>query len=132
MWIEVKPRNCTSDPKFEEFKKTLNDPEGNDFDWYVRAYLVSGTPLQLLKRFPYVCHRCGAFEHWESCEYCDWETPTGSGHPIETDGVLGMAYQPSKGSLFFTDRASEERWHSILNTAATKAQSARFEHGEKG
>jgi hypothetical protein len=133
MWVEVKPEGVTSDEKFERFYKALNPDR---YSITTRVYLVSGTPHKVLTGCD-VCPRCGAIEPKllydtaTSCFHCDMETPSGGGHPTSNDGLCGIEYRPHKGLILLED-GNFYRHRCNLQTAATKAQQARFEHGASG
>jgi ribosomal protein S27AE len=132
MWIEVKPAQVTEDRKFAAFAAALQQQSD---DW-ARVYLVSGTPLQMLKSDSSVhCPRCGGYvsqaNHYDYvyCGPCDFETPSGGDNPSQSDGLLGCSYWPHKGTI----ATSQHDWHhlqALLTEAATRAQQARFEHGQ--
>ena len=143
-WYEIKPEGVTTDPKFEAFKKALSVKPDH-------AELLSGDPLAWAaphvvakRKTPVeggVCPRCGGLFNKFSygpvcdfggelailCEPCDHDTPGGGGHPVEK-GVLAPCW-PHKGTVMI----SQAHWVRSLwkvQQAATKARSARFEHGE--
>ena len=137
IWIEVKPADVIKDPKFSAFEAAVQ--KATD-DW-ARVYLVSGSPLQMLKRDSTVhCPRCGGYVEAASrsscfgrvyCGPCDFETPCGGDNPPKSDGFLGCRYWPHKGAI----NTSDYEWvrlENLLVAAAIKAQQARFEHGAKG
>lgn len=134
MWIEVKPAEVTQDPKFSAFEAALQELTDN----WARVYLVSGTPLQMLKRESTVhCPRCGGYVQGFSqrscfgrvyCGPCDFVTPAGGDNPPVSDGLLGCTYWPYKGEIHTNDQ-EWVRLQELLTAAATTAQQARFEHG---
>lgn len=64
------------------------------------------------------------------CQECDFETPGGGDNPPEHNGVMGTIWRPWKG--FVRLEAQElNRFRQLVEAAATKAQCARFEHGER-
>ena len=90
-----------------------------------------------------LCPRCGAIDHPAcgfytiagdvliGCEPCDFSTPGGGGNPYEPGIVDGVLLTPHKGMILL----SIHGWNihnRIVNAAAIKARSARFEHGECG
>lgn len=140
VWYEVKPEHTASDAKFDAFVAGLGLS-----DEYSRATLLSGDPVSMLSA-PDVtmCPRCGLVErgcihevysdihepatkeHFLYCQGCDWETPSGGGHPLET-GLLGLDFYPHKGSIVFWPVFAEQVFQ-----VAKRARAARFEHGERG
>ncbi len=129
-WIEVKPSGISSDPKFESFCQALEPARET-------ATLVSGSPLDWIKSGQSFCPRCGApiednmDKNDVYCFPCDIETPSGAGHPLEANGVGGVAWRPHKG-MILVSQSELQGFMLIVNQAATKAQGARFEHGEQG
>ena len=140
MWYEVKPEHVEADPKFSAFVNGLGEP-----DECVRATLLSGDPVDMLSAPGVtVCPRCGLIErgcfhevyrdvrapenqeHYLCCPMCDWETPSGGGHPLET-GLLGLDFYPHKGAIVFWPVFVEQ-----TQMLAKRARAARFEHGERG
>ena len=150
MWVEVKPSNVDTDGKFFAFAREIgieeqaareeeweNNPEPNFL--HSRFFLASGTPQQVLKNHE-LCPRCGLpLERSRGIygddvayhEECDFETPSGSGNPIQV-GVLGMEWRPHKGIIRFGQKGGRGVFDTRVKAAANYAQSARFEHGEQG
>lgn len=150
-WYEIKPAHIKADAKFSAFSKEVSDgfwTHTDDKPSVIQsATLLSGDPCEWLlpaQLDPYcgigACPRCrllGDHEVYSGgskgvdvlCHYCDADTPSGGGNPIEK-GVFAMS-QPHKGILMLSYGA----WGCVLQklvVAASKARSARFEHGESG
>ena len=131
-WVEIKPLHVGSDSKFDAFCRAMADADQG------LPLLVNGTPWEWINYNDGMsfCPRCGApvegghGEYW--CYSCDYETPCGGGHPIKSDGVKGARYQPHKGVILQIKRADSDRWQRLIESAAERAQMARFEHGENG
>lgn len=128
-WLEIKSWNVTSDPKFDAFCKALEYSNES-------ATLVSGTPLEWLENGNSFCPRCGVphKSSWGAdiyCFSCDMETPCGGGHKSEANGVLNTTWRPHKGSIC-VKLPELQRFRRGVEAAAVKAQSARFEYGERG
>lgn len=133
VWYEIKPRYKTTDAKFEAFKDALGDSD-TEF-----AFLLSGSPIDLLNSGWAVCPRCGTICKHEvydfghdigfNCFPCDCNTPGGGGHATER-GLLSDV-TPHKGSVLLShlDFAMVKR---NVTKAANNATGARFEHGENG
>lgn len=134
IWIEVKPSNIKTDPKFVQFQKDCE---------MQRTMLVSGDPVDHFGESA-ICPRCGITEpaanyHYvvngqrfiEYCIHCDFETPCGGDHPLRTDGLMGCHYRPHKGDIC-AKKESLVTLASNLRIAAMQARRARFEHGECG
>jgi hypothetical protein len=139
-WVEVKPSIVTSDRKFECFSELLNLSHSADITQgtgHGTAILVSGSPLDWIKSGRSFCPRCGSpiegtmDESDRYCFPCDMETPSGGGHPLEANGVGGVAWRPHKG-MILVSQSEQQSFVLKVNQAATKAQGARFEHGEQG
>ena len=134
-WYEVKPRGVEEDAKFSAF---LNGGEAEP----LRGFLLSGDPVDMLDKHP-MCPRCGVFMDprdyqdgpfaiYARCGYCDWETPSGGGHPLEV-GFLGAQVRPHKGEIEVEPPYEWQRYmRDLVRPAALKARGARFEHGERG
>ena len=128
-WYEVKPRHTKQDAKFAAFEDVAQRAGE-----YCR--LLSGDPLDMLSEMHKVCPRCGnvtpaPFDHDEldncSCWPCDCTTPCGGDHPSEP----GIRFQvaPHKG-LVLIQEPDATAWDAFVRSAAGRARSARFEHGE--
>lgn len=124
-WVCVKPHNITSDPAFTAFEKAIKKPQGT------RATLASGSPLEWIQAGHTFCPRCGMpysvsepRSFW--CEPCDWETPCGSGHDPQDDGVRGITWTPC-GATVDLDRETAETWSLIVEDAAQAAQRKRLD-----
>ena len=144
IWYEVKPAHVAEDGKLRRFAAALENQAIRDQDedgkyQAARTGLLCGDPRHFLVNHDF-CPRCGwclnsvevedakdsiAF----SCYACDWETASHGGNPDEADGVAGIYYEPYYGRILITYQ-SGLRWLKIVNASATKALSARFEHGE--
>jgi len=147
IWYEVKPRGHVSDAKMNAFEKTLcADLEPNQCST-ARVALLSGDPITVLSN-PKVtlCPRCGficepaygfhesqcehprlsLFEILVGCWPCDMETPSGGDNDWE-NGVFGRGVTARKG---WVQTFSRETSIPEVHSAAVKARSARFEHGE--
>lgn len=148
IWYEIKPECIEADSKLEAFEALViaaeADTEAGECS-SARVGLLTGDPVSLLaKPDVTICPRCGfihkpdygfeieptshprlrLFEWSVGCWPCDVETPSGGDNPWE-DGILGFGVYPHKGwvkAILPTDKP----WAS----AAEKARSARFEHGE--
>lgn len=138
LWIEVKPSSTDSDDKFSRFEDSFSETvEWGGQELYPRTALVSGSPLQWLERGLSFCPRCGQPQKgpWDTssmyCERCDFETPGGGDNKPENNGVMGTTWTPCKGSVC-VEWPELNRFRQIVEAAATKAQGARFEHGEHG
>jgi len=143
LWVEVKGSHVQSDPKFDRFKKAIDEQSGwiGDYsDTVVRANLVSGSPREVLQDY-FMCYRCGQFLHLDAisasnddwltyyCCECDMETPCGGGNERQENGLFKSIYTPHKGDLD-VESAERERVLVRISHAIGVAMSARFEHGE--
>lgn len=131
IWYEIKPAHVTEDGKFKKFAAYLPGLAG----------LLNGDPRHFLVNHDF-CPRCGYCLDSKNCdisprnitasfycEPCDFVTPQGGDNPEEPDGVAGICYEPYKGWIQLNGLHAV-RWLKIVNASATKALSARFEHGE--
>lgn len=148
-WYEVKPDDNIIDTKLSSFDKLITEESG----YMQSAIQVNGDPQSMLQHNKFnpigdifiegMCPRCGEIGKFYAVDYqggmddisincfrCDVTTPCGSGND-DQPGILGCTSNPHKGwNVFnFTDFVLFEVY--IIN-AATKARSARFEHGENG
>lgn len=158
MLYEVKPKNKKSDSKFSNFCYYLHSSDEICLDRIssFAAVLLSGDPVDYYKLDEEkdalgFCIGCGTVEggssefmsgacdlEWQGdptstqfgfvCGTCDFVTPLGSGNPQFT-GVFGGLFEPYKGGnhVFYKEQVPVAK---RLWSAATKARSARFEHGE--
>ena len=151
LWVEVKGSHVQSDPKFDRFKKAIEEQArwiGDGSDTVIRANLVSGSPKEFLQDH-FMCYRCSQFLKEESgyrrynedvgsyCFECDMETPGGSGNAVQFDGFSGcgrrgfraLGYVPYKGDIV-VPLVVAEAVELNIEEAVEVAMSARFEHGE--
>jgi hypothetical protein len=135
-WYEVKPQGVESDPKFDEFKRTVEALSNGV------AVLLSGDPLYRVSECGaapcfQVCPRCGLVDRIEThdagdeigfaCRPCDVTTPCGGGHPYEPGSLRwAVPVTPHKGFVM-TPRWSNDIHDVSLRRAANAARSARFE-----
>jgi hypothetical protein len=140
IWYEVKPEGVTSDSKFDAFDAACHADGVAGGHW---AVMLSGDPVSHMFEpgsQVKMCPRCGlvdrpayGLDQWieetgVGCQICDFETPSGGYHPWEV-GRFGFSYRNHKGSVIL-DNGSLIAFNSIVQYAAEKARSARFEHGE--
>lgn len=134
-FYEIKPSGQTHDEKFASFSDQLISDD---------AVLLSGDPYEFLIERGHpgllVCPRCGflgepaygadVYESHDArfgCQPCDFNTPSGGGN-AEDVGLL-CVYRPHKGDII-TTTGWQRTIYRLIKNAATKARSARFEHGE--
>lgn len=102
--------------------------------------VLTGDPYHfVIEMLNYPCPRCMQFALPEGdlspldgpceCEPCDWNTPSGGGHPPENH--FGFEVFPYKGAVCFKEGASK-KYQTLVKRACGSARSARFEHGENG
>jgi hypothetical protein len=147
IWYEIKPQWHVSDAKMNAFEETLcADLEPNQCST-ARVALLSGDPITVLANPKVtICPRCGficepaygfhesqcehprlsLFEILVGCWPCDMETPSGGDNDWE-NGVFGRGVTARKG---WVQTFSRETSIPEVHSAAVKARSARFEHGE--
>lgn len=101
--------------------------------------VLTGDPYHfVIEMLNYPCPRCMQFTLPEGdlsplggpcgCEPCDWNTPSGGGHPPENH--FGFDVFPHKGEVCFKDRNAAKKYKRLVDRACRSARSARFEHGE--
>jgi hypothetical protein len=96
----------------------------------ILKHILNGE-LVVCPRCGYISYECGSNDYLY-CRICDFETPSGGGHPEESSLLFeGIKFYPHKGDICLHDE-SLEKFNTLLMTAAYKARSARFEHGESG
>jgi hypothetical protein len=147
IWYEIKPQGHVSDAKMNAFEETLCADLDPNQPSTARVALLSGDPITVLANPKVtICPRCGficepaygfdvtrlehpglsLFEISVGCWSCDIETPSGGGNGWE-DGIFGLGVTAHKGFILtYIKETSIPEVHS----AAVKARSARFEHGE--
>jgi len=147
IWYEIKPQWHVSDAKMNAFEETLcADLEPNQCST-ARVALLSGDPITVLANPKVtICPRCGficepaygfhesqcehprlsLFEILVGCWPCDMETPSGGDNDWE-NGIFGRGVTARKG---WVQTFSRETSIPEVHSAAVKARSARFEHGE--
>ena len=159
MWAEIKGAHIEEDAKFTAFCEALYNQEEEPYLWtpHPRTVLLSGTPYEYFieevghrgtawRMKAFICPRCGLPEVGADpedhiCIPCDWETPSGGGHPVEVDGFF--PYRPHKGAIQleigyrtedgFPDYHGQKYWEAAekIRNACIAARSARFEHSER-
>jgi hypothetical protein len=150
IWYEIKRPNTPTDPKFEHF--IANIGEISQYEEGDRAQLLDGDPVDMLERAD-VCPRCGMFhvkrgtdgikfdatvfangqtyaEYFFNCMWCDWETPSGGGHPMEKGFLQSVCY-PHKGSVMIMARTWDRIIEKKIMPAALKARAEQFNPGAR-
>lgn len=132
---EVKPREYKGNEK--NLHALINSNIG-----FSGGYILRGDPVNVIiddsNGELVVCPRCGIIqlnnghENSISCWVCDNDTPTGGMHPEEQSLVFkDIKYYPHKGDIVLSEKNSI-LFKKLINSAARKARSARFDHGEVG
>ena len=137
-FYEIKPSGKTHDKKFGFFREHLTNADaellcGDPYEFFIER----GHPGLLM------CPRCGFIGepaygadlyNWSSdgdsrfgCQPCDFNTPGGGDNPAYA-GLICL-YSPHKGAIITTPKWQGDMYR-VIKKAATKARSARFEHGE--
>jgi hypothetical protein len=135
-WYEIKPFEDVGDGTMAQFEKDFNKQNPNNAKTYFRV--LSGDPFQVLEPAQFsVCPRCGLIGEIESryetlyffsCEPCDYNTPSGSGNPVDNSGIVPC--YPHKGALMVYQQ-DYRVYKGIVSYACQQARSARFEHNFK-
>lgn len=141
-WYEIKPTHETHCDKFEKFKESLEKTA--ELINAPRAVMLCGDPVKSLLEngdddFG-ICPRCGIISKFDygiyrdcgemhfGCMVCDFYTPCGGGNPVERGVVCKTHAYKGMNGVSFTEYSSV--YLPKIAAAATKARSARFEHGQ--
>ena len=151
-WYEIKPSHEKDDGKMRAFQQLFSRiAEKEDTMSSFRGGVLTGDPFEYFEvnmdhyNLPVgskskACARCGDLcceaDYFVSgemgflCYPCDPETHSGGNNDPEKDGVFECEYTPHKGWIMVDSDYYGLLVKRKIESAAVKARSARFEHGE--
>lgn len=144
VWYEIKPFNENHCDKFAKFKELLEGSASKIND--AHAVMLCGDPVKRLVETDDedfgMCPRCGiintfaygiyhSFEETHfGCMVCDYYTPGGRNDDLVPGLVCRSRSHKGANSVFSSEYKGV--YLPKIAAAASKARSARFEHGESG